>query len=371
MSLLVLAAPLARGQTPEQIQADILAGQSALYQGRFVEAIQQFTTLTKNFPTDPKGYFFLALTYRWLTRIDPEAEEAQQDFEQAAKQSIAIAQRLVDKDPKNLEALLYLAATYGYRAEYYNFLQNRWDKAYDDGVKMWETLKQAQALDLEGNVDVQLGYGLYYYYADFYRKKIGWWQFLAALPKGDRAKGIALVKMVREQGIYLNVEAWYFLADIYKRDNEFKGQAAPLAASLYQAYPGNPYFHIFLAGIYHATHDWANAIRTAQDILSQAGTAEYYSQYIVYQAKYLIGESEYFLGRYQEALRQFDEIITARPATPAYLLPWSHLRRGAIYDVTGEKEKAAADYHAVLKLDDVLRVHQLAEELLKNQKNNP
>lgn len=367
----VLCDPPCATLAKETVHAQIVAGQDALYHGRFEEAIQRFTTLTRQYPTDPKGYFFLALTQRWLTRIDPESEKAQKAFEQSAQKCITVAQTRLEQQPDDVEALLYLAATYGYRAEYYNFLKDRWNKAYDDGMRMWDALQQTQELSLADNVDVQLGYGLYYYYAYVYRKKIGWWQFLISLPSGDKAKGIALVKMVRDQGTYLRVEAWYFLADIYKRDPEFKAQAAPLAEALHQAYPENPYFHIFLAGIYHQNRNWSSSIRTAQEILARAGTLPHYSDYIVYQATYLIGESEFYLGHYPQALRQFDAIITAQPVTPAYLLPWAHLRRGAIYDLIGQKENATAEYQLVLTFDDVLHVHDLAKAFLKNQKKKP
>ena len=79
-------------------------------------------------------------------------------------------------------------------------------------------------------------------------------------------------------------------------------------------------------------------------IVAQSEEHPYYSDYLVFQAKYLIGESSFFLGQYEEALTLFDEIISAEPLYPSYLLPWSHLRRGTIYNLTEQKEKANAGW---------------------------
>lgn len=348
------------------LEKEILAGQELLYHGHFDEALNHFTALSTAFPQDPKPSFFLALTYRWLTRIDPESKSFQEYFEQTARNTIALAQTILQKEPRNGEVLLYIGAMYGYRAEYWYFLKNRWNSAYNDGIRMREYLDKVNDVPPLYTIDVQLGYGLYNYYADVYRKKIGWWKFLTSIPKGDKEQGIAQILKVRDQGTYLQVEAGYFLAEIYKRDDDYRDRAIPLCETLQATYPNHPYFHIFLAGLYHTRQDWRNSRQTAQAILAQAHTSPYYSNYIVYQAKYLIGESSFYLGDHQTALQYFDDIIAAHPSNPDYLLPWSHLRRGTIYNLTERKADAVSEYQQVLKLDDILNVHDLARAFLKN-----
>lgn len=356
--------------TQGQLHAQIRIGQHALYSGKFDEAARIFTSLTTQFPTDPKSYFFLALTHRWLTRIDPDSSTYQHNFERAAEKTITVSKALMEKNDKNREAILYLAAAYGYRAEYYNFLKNRWDRAYDDAVNMREYLEKADNAAVS-NSDAQLGYGLYNYYADKYKGKIGWWRFLLSLPKGDKEKGLKLLHDVLENGEYLQVEAWYFLIDIYKNDEGKEQEAIRLCEQLQQTYPDHPFFRVLLAGIYHRTQDWNNSLRIAKEILKQAKTNAYYSPYLVYQATYLSGESSFYLGSYQEALQDFNDIITAHPEDPAYLLPWSHLRRGTIYELLGNNADAAREYQAVLTLDNVLHVHDMAKAMLKNQQKTP
>ena len=276
--------------------------------------------------------------------MDPGSTTYQELFEQAADKSISIGKSLLKQDKQNANAMLYLAASYGYRAEYYNFLKHNWKKAYDDGVKMREYLGKSRKFP-DMTIDIELGYALYNYYADLYRDKIGWWRFLLALPKGDKQEGIEMLENLRQKGIYTKIEAWYFLIEIYKDDKEFRERAVELTEQLHQDYPYNSFFHTLLAGVYHKFHDWENSRRIAQDIVSQAEEHPYYSDYLVFQAKYLIGESSFFLGQYEKALTLFDEIILAQPLYPAYLLPWSHLRRGTIYNLTEQKEKARGSSH--------------------------
>jgi tetratricopeptide (TPR) repeat protein len=351
-----------------EIHQGILAGQDALYHGRFDEALERFRSLTRTYPDDPKGFFFFALTYRWLTRLDPGSEVYQKQFEQAVKKSISVAKSLARKDEDNVEALLYLAASYGYRAEYYNFLKHRWSNAYDDAVKMQTYLKDAEKFS-NRTIDVQLGYGLYDYYAFRYRKKIGWWRFLLSLPKGDKEKGLQILEDVRQHGIYSKVEAWYFLIEIYRDEREYKQRAIALCEELHRTYPDNPFFHALLAGVYHRNHHWEASIRTSREILAQVSKHDpYYTDYIRYQAKYLIGEGSFFMAKYEEALREFNDIIASQPEHPPYLLPWSHLRRGTIYSIIGQHEKATAEYQLVLEMKDVLNVHDWAEKLLQKQR---
>lgn len=345
-------------------EAQILEGQELLYHGRFDAALAIFSDLQASFPDDPRPYFLQALTYRWLARIDPESEKRQQQFEKSIGKSIAVSGTLLKHDAEHVHAVLVLAASYGYRAEYYQFQKDRWNKAYDDAVRMRDYLDRAKELEQAGNIDVQLGLGLYNYYAYVYRKKIGWWNFLVSLPKGDKERGIAQIQTVREQGTYLRVEAWYFLTEIFKSDDDYGEYAIPTTKALHEAYPEHPYFHIFLAGLYHARQDWRNSLRTAQAVLESAKHSPYYSDYIIYQATYLVGESSFYLGHYDDALAAFDVIVAKRPAKPAYLLPWSHLRRGTIYSLTEKKARAIEEYQQVFELDDALDVHALARGFL-------
>ena len=375
VSVLLFASILCSGSSQvnaaDVIRQDILTAQETLYRGDFDQAFELFSAITQKYPDDPKGYFFLALTYRWLTRIDPGSTRYQEDFERAVERSITKARALMKEEPDNVEAILYLAASYGYRSEYYNFLKRSWNKAYNDGVKMREYLEKAEKFP-QSTIDVQLGYGLYNYYAYLYREKIGWWRFLLSLPKGKKEKGLRLLEQVKAEGIYAKIEAWYFLIEIYKDEKEQDAQARArmLSEELHQKYPHNPFFHTLLAGIYHKQHNWQRSIETARAILSQARSHQYYSEYLLYQAKYLIGESSFFLGKYEEALRAFDEIIAYQPRQPTYLLPWAHLRRGTIYSLTGQQEQAAAEYHLVLEMENVHNVHDLAEGLLERQQKN-
>ena len=349
----------------ERIHYTITHGLEALYQGNFEQAITTFSSQIQEYPDDPKAYFFLAVTYRWLNRIDPSNEMYQKQFEDSMATSIQNCQKILKKDPKNPDATLYLAASYGYRAEYFNFSKFDWGKAYDNGVKMRDYLDKSAKMP-NMSIDAQLGFALYNYYAYLYRDKIGKWRFLLSLPKGDREKGIAMLEELREHGVYSRVEAWYFLIEIYKEENRSKDQAMALNQELHENFPKNPYFHTLLAGTYHKFQDWENSRKVAQEIIANANSP-YYTEYLVFQAKYLLGESAYFLGKYQDALLLFDEIIARQPEQPSYLIPWSHLRRGAIYNLTGEKEKAKAELQLVLDMKDVHHVHDFAEALLKSQ----
>ena len=349
----------------DMIHANVTAGLDALYRGDFERAATLFATQIKNYPDDPKAYFFLALTKRWLTRIEPGSALYQKEFEDAMAKSINLCKSRLEQTPNDPEATLYLGASYGYNAEYYNFLKFDWSRAYHNGVKMRDYLEKASDLP-NISVDAQLGYALYNYYAYRYRDKIGRWRFLLSLPKGDREKGIAMLEALRQTGIYSQVEAWYFLIEIYKEEKNSQEQAIALCRTLHETYPNNPFFHTLLAGTYHKFHDWEQSQLMGREIIANAGSPNY-SDYLVYQAKYLVGESAFFQGNYQEAAPFFDDIIAARPELPTYLVPWAHLRRGAIYRQTGQKEKAIEEFKLVLKMKDVHHVHDFAEAMLKNQ----
>ena len=90
-----------------------------------------------------------------------------------------------------------------------------WLKAADDGREALPLVTRAGKLDPK-KVDVQLGYGIYNYYAAVLPEK---YTMLKAVmlffPSGDKEKGIKQLEYVSRDGQYAKYEAHYFLMGIY------------------------------------------------------------------------------------------------------------------------------------------------------------
>ena len=92
-----------------------------------------------------------------------------------------------------------------------------WLSAADDGREALPLIEHANEVDPK-NIDVQLGFGIYNYYADVLPEKYPVVKpFMIFLPSGDKELGIKQLKNAAKNGKYTKYEAQYFLMTLYYR----------------------------------------------------------------------------------------------------------------------------------------------------------
>jgi tetratricopeptide (TPR) repeat protein len=244
----------------------VTTGIKQIYDIKFPEAEATFKKLTSDYPNKPAGKFFLAMIDWWRILLDPDNESYDDIFYKKLDGVIDQCDQLLDKNPDNVDALFFKGGAIGFRGRLRAFRES-WLKAADDGKKALPIVERAGQLDPK-NVDVQLGYGIYNYYAsvlpDKYPmlKPVMWF-----LPKSDKNKGLIQLGYVSRDGKYAKYEAQYFLMNIYYSYEDKPFEAEKYAHLLTSQFPDNPNFESWMGRIYAKEGRWNLASSIFANIL--------------------------------------------------------------------------------------------------------
>jgi hypothetical protein len=145
----------------------------------------------------------------------------------------------IASNPGDFAARFFVGGAYGYEARYLA-LQERWWDAYRTGRKGLAQLERVakDAPDLE---DTYLGLGIYHYYADVIPSVLKVLGGIVGLG-GDRERGLREIRRALKGGTLVNVEARFFLGEIYTEFEEDQWTALGYSRSLRDEFPENELF---------------------------------------------------------------------------------------------------------------------------------
>lgn len=144
-------------------ESRVESGIKQIYNIKFEDAEKTFRSLIADYPNHPAGRFFLAMIDWWKILLDIENESHDEIFFQKLEDVIFQCDKILEKDPQNVDALFFKGGSIGFRGRLRS-LRESWLKAADDGREALPIVERASRLDPE-NLDVQLGFGIYNYYA--------------------------------------------------------------------------------------------------------------------------------------------------------------------------------------------------------------
>lgn len=157
-----------------------------------------------------------------------------------------------------------------------------------------------------GFVDALLVVGIY----DYAVGGLPWYaKVVASLvgPRGDKARGLAEMKRVTQEGHWAREDAKPYLAILYFREKMYP-EALALLQGLTQSYPRNYLLKQEIARVYKATGDFATAAKVYDDMLAKHATGEPgFSAMPFAQILYQAGEVHAQLGQLDEALRRYEQ----------------------------------------------------------------
>lgn len=219
----------------------ITAGINQIYNIKFEDAQKTFSAVKTGYPDHPSGYFFDAMILWWKILLEPENEDYDEPFEDKLEYVIDLCDDILDDSPDNIDALFFKGGSLGFRGRLYAFRQNWFDAALD-GKDALPIVYQAYNA-APANPDIQLGFGIYNYYAAVVPVKYPFVKpFMIFFPEGDKEKGLEQLKYVSEHGKYARIESVYFLAtSYYGFENDYK-KAFEYTSMLTDMYPDNPKF---------------------------------------------------------------------------------------------------------------------------------
>ena len=350
-------------------------GIKQIYSIHFTDAEVTFRKLMADYPNHPAGRFFIAMIDWWKILLDLDVEKYDELFYQKIEDVIYNCEQILDKDPNNVDALFFKGGAIGFRGRLRAYRES-WLKAADDGREALPIVEQASLLD-PNNLDVQLGFGIYNYYADVIPNQYPLLKpLMIFFPDGNREKGIEQLTNTALKGKYAKYEARYFLMTLYYTYENNPYKAEEFARMLVSDFPNNPIFEKWLGRISIKRGDYASGSITFTSILAKAekNLPGYNTQKTKREVSYYIG-LQYRNTNQLDSAKYFFEMcanLSKEIDTKEESGFWinSYLYLGMISDQLNERNKAVEYYEKILDMREYINSHELAEKYLKEPFKN-
>ena len=174
--------------------------------------------------------------------------------------------------------------------------------------------------------------------------------FFVGLPRGNRARGLALLQKAVQKPSLLREDMMLVLAALYQKEKKFL-KALEGIHELRTLHPNNPVYHFWEGLFYERTaYDYVKALSIYRAIYERAlrGDDKRYDSIIRVVARYRVGFMFYKLYHYRRAHEWFQPILEQKPKTPPWVYPKTCLVLGDLYRSLGEIERAMEFYKKVL-----------------------
>ena len=351
-------------------------GIKQIYNIKFTEAEKTFRSVMADYPQHPAGRFFIAMIDWWKILLDPDNESYDEIFFQKLEDVIYQCDQLLDKNPKDVEALFFKGGSIGFRGRLRAFRES-WLKAADDGREALPIVEEAASLD-PNNMDVQLGFGIYNYYASVIPNEYPMIKpLMIFFPNGDKEKGIQQLKNTATNGKFAKYEARYFLMTLYYHYESNSILAEEYSKLLQEDFPDNPVFEKWRGRIAVRRGDFVLADSVFKDVLAKADT-----KLFGYNTPNSLREASYYVGNNYKNNGEFDsakiflkkcilesEKIDEEGEESGFQVN-AYIYLAQIAEVLKQNEDAIRIYEKILNIKDYGNSHSIAENSLKNLKKN-
>lgn len=371
LTIILINASLVFSQNYNWVKHDSLvkAGINQIYSIEFDKADRTFDKIEKEYPTHPSGKFFKAMTTWWRILLDLDNESMDDKFYDQLEDCIDMCDDILDKNERNVDAMFFKGGSLGFRGQLLA-IRESWFKAALDGKDGLSLVFKSYEVDPK-NVDVQLGFGIYHYYADVIPKKYPVVKpFMIFFPKGDKEKGLKELEYVALNGRYTLVESRHFLQKLYFQFEENMEESRRWGRALLRDFPNNPNFQKYYGLTFVKENNYSEAVKTFRDIFykSEKGLPGYNKRY-KREASYYIGQefknrnvadsAAFFFEISEKLSRELDK------ENESGFLINTVLYLGQLYDLLGNRDKAVKYYNEVLRLKERNNSHDIARQYLK------
>lgn len=356
---------------PEKTTIDTII--QVMYNMEFVKAEKLIKSYQNRYPWRPEGPFIEGMILWTQILVDMWNPYLDDQFQKKMDYVINICEKMEKVDSIATLARYYKSGAVGFKARAYGN-RDQWFAAARYGFKALNGIEDA----IDGkfkNIDAQFGAGLYFFYAavipdDYpFVKPLLWFY-----PKGDKEKGVQLLQLAADSGLFTQTEAKYFLGTIYDSYLNNPQKAWTYFKELSDKYPQNARF-LFRRGAmaYKSGNYWdADSAMAVIDFRIRRGDPLYYQHQYRYIGYYrgVIAESrgkfDLALSFYNDALRPVDQAIEKE--TEHYYV-YCMLRSADMLRRLGNEDDAVKRFQTVLTLPDYSDSRNRAKKALDIYKN--
>jgi len=377
----------------EELRRD---GLDALYNIDYDKAQRDFKEIVQLYPNHPGGYQLLAARL-WIKtlyesrrlqsslyssesfyangddKVDPKIVT---EFRNLTREAKRLAEARLKQDPKNIEALDFLANTEGLKASFEEAVERRHFAALRDGNDAVDHHREVLKLDPK-YVDAQITIGLYEYVVGSLPLPV---KVIAGATgyRGSKKRGLAMLEQVAREGRWAQDDAKTVLVLLYTREKRFE-DVLKLTRELSAKYPRNYLLRletadalVSLAEVKRKNKDVAGAVQaekeafaTFDELLRDRNVHDTAARALdLIHFKY--GEVLLTAGYNDRAAKEFLAATKVERAE-AGLVTMPHLYAGRSYDEAGKREEALAQYKEVLARPDVYDAHEEAKKAMSRR----
>jgi tetratricopeptide (TPR) repeat protein len=370
------------------------SGLDALYNIDYDKAQRDFKEIVQLFPNHPGGYQLLAARV-WIKtlyesrrlqgslyssesfytngddKVDPKIIT---EFRNLTREAKRLAEAKLKQEPKNVEALDFLANTEGLKAAFEEAVERRHFAALRDGNDAVDHHREVLKLD-PNYIDAQITIGLYEYVVGSLPLPV---KILAGATgfRGSKKRGLATLEQVAKEGRWAQDDAKTVLVLLYRREKRF-ADVLKLTRELSAKYPRNYLLRletadalVSLAGVRRQEKDVAGAVQaekeafaTFDELLRDRNVRDTAARALdLIHFKY--GEVLLMAGYHDRAAKEFLAATKVERAE-AGLVTMAHLYAARSFDVAGKREEALAQYKEVLARPNVYDAHDEAKRGLR------
>src|SRR5689334_21660601 len=370
------------------------SGLDAVYNIDYDKANRDFNEIVKLYPNHPGGYQLLAARL-WIKtlyesrrlqvslyssesfytngddKVDPKIVT---EFRNLTREAKRLAEAKLKQEPKNIEALDFLANTEGLKASFEEAVERRHFAALRDGNDAVELHREVLKLNPE-YVDAQITIGLYEYVVGSLPLAI---KIVAGATgyRGSKKRGLMMLEQVARSGRWAKDDAKSVLILLYTREKRF-AEVVTLTRELSAKYPRNYLLRletadalVAQAGVKRKEKDLAVAVQLEKEAFAvfdellrdrnvrDAAVAAFDLIHFKY------GEVLLMSGYNERAAKEFLATTKVEHAE-AGLVTMAHLYAARAYDSAGKRDDALAQYKTVLARPNVYDAHDEAKRGLQ------
>jgi tetratricopeptide (TPR) repeat protein len=370
------------------------SGLDALYNIDYDKAQRDFKEIVQLYPNHPGGYQLLAARL-WIKtlyesrrlqaslyssesfytngddKVDPKIVT---EFRNLTREAKRLAEAKLKQEPKNVEALDFLANTEGLKASFEEAVERRHFAALRDGNDAVDHHREVLKLDPK-YIDAQITIGLYEYVVGSLPLPV---KILAGATgyRGSRKRGLTMLEQVAREGRWAQDDAKTVLVLLYTREKRF-ADVLKLTRELSAKYPRNYLLRletadalVSLAGVKRKEKDIAGAVQaekeafaTFDELLRDRSVRDTVARALdLIHFKY--GEVLLLAGYNDRAAKEFLAATKVERAEPG-LITMAHLYAARSYDMAGRRDEALAQYKEVLARPNVYDAHEEAKRGLR------
>lgn len=347
----------------------VQAGVYQIYGMQLDEAEKTFDIVIKEFSKHPSGKFFKAMITWWRILVNLDDESMDDKFYKQLEEVIDLCDNILDKNEKNVDAMFFKGGALGFRGQLLA-IREKWVKAAVDGKDGLDLIFKSYKVNPK-NVDVQLGFGIYHYYADVIPKKFPVVKpFMIFFPQGDKVRGFKELENVAWNGRYARIEARSFLQKITFQFEEQMDESRKWGKILLNDFPNNPVFQRYHGLTFVKDNNYSEAAKIFKDIYSKCKKGlSGYNKRFEREATYYIGNdfliknipdsAAYYFSKSEKLSREID-----KNGESGFLIN-TVLFLGMLYDLLGNRELAIKYYKETLQLKERNNSHELAKRYIK------